>query len=38
MSLANDKTAPLHKGFAIRWLPDAAKDPDGKACLSFQVR
>jgi len=38
LTLTNDKTAPLHKGFAIRWLPDAAKDPEGKARLSFQVR
>jgi hypothetical protein len=38
LTLTNEQTAPLHKGFAIRWLPNAAKDPAGKARLSFQVR
>lgn len=38
LALSHPKTAPLHEGFALHWLPDAAKDPDGKARLSLQVR
>jgi hypothetical protein len=38
MSLSNDNPAPLFKGFTINWVPDAAKDKDGKARLSFEVK
>jgi hypothetical protein len=37
LALANEK-GPLHEGFEIRWLPDPAKDPQGKARLSLEVR
>jgi hypothetical protein len=38
MTLLNDKPAPLFKGFTIHWVPDATKDKDGKARLSFEVK
>jgi hypothetical protein len=38
MNLASENTGPLHKGFAIVWVPDPAKDKDGKARLSFEVK
>ena len=38
MTLSNEKKAPLHEGFEIRWMPDPAKDPQGKARLSFEVK
>lgn len=39
IGLWNAKTAPLHEGFTLSWLPpDAAKDPKGEARLSIEVR
>ncbi len=38
MTLSNNKSAPLHEGFAIHWWPDPAKDPEGAARLSLEVR
>lgn len=39
MSLWNAKTAPLHEGFTLSWLPpDPAKDPKGEARLSIEVK
>jgi hypothetical protein len=38
MTLSNTNPGPLHKGFAILWLPDPAKDSGGKARLSFEVK
>ena len=36
--LWNAKPAPLHEGFTINWVPDAAKDTDGKARLAIEVK
>lgn len=38
MTLSNNKAAPLHEGFTLHWLPDPAKDPDGKSRLLIEVR
>ena len=38
LTLSNTSAAPLHKGFAILWRPDPAKDPEGNARLSFVVK
>lgn len=38
MTLAGGPAAPLHQGFTLTWLADAAKDPEGKARLSFEVK
>lgn len=38
MNFSNDQPAALHEGFTLVWTPDANKDPDGKARLSFQVK
>ena len=38
MNLAAENTGPLHKGFSIIWVPDTAKDKDGKARFSFDVK
>jgi hypothetical protein len=38
MTLWNSKVAPLHEGFTINWRPDAEKDKEGKARLSFEVK
>jgi len=38
MMLSNDKLAPLFQGFSITWVPDAAKDKEGKARLSLEVK
>ncbi|MEO7097906.1 MAG: hypothetical protein ABI162_00995 [Luteolibacter sp.] len=38
MTLSNSGVQPLHDGFTVSWLPDPAKDPEGKARLSFQVK
>ena len=39
IGLWNAKTAPLHEGFTLSWLPpDATKDPKGEARLSIEVR
>jgi hypothetical protein len=38
MTLSNAKKAPLHEGFEIHWMPDPAKDAQGKARLSFEVK
>lgn len=38
MTLSNDKPAPLHLGFTIQWSPDPAKDPEGKARVTFEVK
>lgn len=38
ITLHNDQAAPLHEGFSLHWLPDAAKDPQGRSRLSIEVR
>lgn len=38
MKISNEKAGPLHQGFTVTWAPDAAKDPEGKARLSFEVK
>lgn len=38
MSLWNEKAAPMNEGFSINWLPDAAKDKEGKARISIEVK
>jgi len=38
MNFSSDQPAALHEGFTLVWTPDANKDPDGKARLSFDVK
>lgn len=38
MTLSGGPAAPLHQGFTVTWLVDPAKDPEGKARLSFEVK
>lgn len=38
ITLWNDTPAPLHEGFTVNWVVDAAKDPTGKSRLSLQVK
>ena len=38
MNLGGEKAAPLHGGFSLVWIADQAKDPDGKARLTFEVK
>ena len=38
MNLVGEKAAPLHSGFSLVWIADQAKDPGGKARLSFEVK
>ena len=38
MTLSNEKEGPLHLGFSVNWSADAAKDTEGKARLSFEVK
>ena len=38
MTLSGGPAAPLHQGFTVTWLTDPAKDPEGKARLSFEVK
>ncbi|MEI6176503.1 MAG: hypothetical protein WCS43_06395 [Verrucomicrobiota bacterium] len=38
MTFSTDQVTPLYGGFTIVWTPDANKDPDGKARLSFEVK
>lgn len=38
MEISNPSAAPLAAGFSIRWVPDTAKDVDGKARLAFEVK
>lgn len=38
MTLSNEKEGPLHLGFTVNWSADAAKDTEGKARLSFEVK
>lgn len=38
MKLWNPAQRPLHEGFSILWSPDPAKNPDGKARLSIDVK
>ena len=38
MTLSNSAVQPLHDGFAVTWLADPEKDPEGKARLSFHVK
>lgn len=38
MSLSNTQSAPLNEGFMLSWMMDPAKDPEGKARLSFEVK
>jgi hypothetical protein len=35
---SNPANSPLHEGFELRWAPDPAKDPEGKATLGIEVR
>lgn len=38
MTLSGGPAAPLHQGFTVTWLADPAKDPEGKARFSFEVK
>ena len=38
IKLSNKGEAPLYEGFTIHWIPDAAKDTDGKARLHFTAK
>ncbi len=38
MKLTGEQAAPLHGGFSLIWAADAAKDPEGKARLSFEAK
>ena len=38
LKIWNNKTRPLHEGFSFVWAPDPAKDPDGKARMSIEVK
>ncbi len=38
MRLSNTQSAPLNEGFMLTWMVDPAKDPEGKARLSFEVK
>jgi hypothetical protein len=38
MTLSGGPAAPLHDGFTVTWVADPAKDPNGKARLSLEVR
>jgi len=38
MTLSNDPSKPLYKGFTVFWRPDMAKDPQSKARLSLQLK
>ena len=38
IALSNGRAGPLHDGFVLTWVSDSAKDPQGLARLSFDVR
>jgi hypothetical protein len=38
ITLSNRQVGPLHDGFVLTWVSDPAKDPDGLARLSFDVK
>lgn len=38
MKLQNAKPAPLYRGFAVHWSPDPAKNVDGKARVSIELK
>lgn len=38
MRLSNKQAGPLHEGFSLTWTADPAKDPEGKARLSIDVK
>lgn len=38
MTLAGEQAAPLHDGFSLIWMADTAKDPEGKARLTFDAK
>ncbi len=38
MMLSSTRSAPLSEGFILTWMADPAKDPEGKARLSFEVK
>jgi hypothetical protein len=38
MTLTNSKIEPLHGGFTVIWAADPAKDPEGKARLTIDVK
>lgn len=38
MEISNPVAGPLAAGFSLRWVPDMAKDVDGKARLAFEVK
>jgi len=38
MTLRNSDTKPLHAGFYVYWVADPAKDPEGKARLTIEVK
>jgi hypothetical protein len=38
MKLYNAKPAPLYRGFTLQWSPDPAKNQDGKARVSIELK
>jgi hypothetical protein len=38
MAISNTRKEKLYEGFALTWTPDADKDKEGKARLSFEVK
>jgi hypothetical protein len=38
ITLSGPQSAPLYEGFVLTWMADPAKDPGGKARLSFEVK
>lgn len=38
MKLSNSKPAPLYRGFSFNWSPDPAKNKDGKARVSIELK
>ncbi len=38
MKLSNAKPAPLYRGFTLLWSPDPAKNQDGKARVSIELK
>jgi hypothetical protein len=38
LTLSTEQAAPLHDGFSLTWVADPAKDPEGRARLSLDVK
>ena len=38
IALSGGPAAPLHDGFTVTWMADPAKDPEGKARITFEVK